>query len=83
YVDDLLAKSKHHSEHLVVLKTIFDCLIKYCVCLQPKKCIFMVLSGKLLGFIISLCGIEVDPAKVKAILEMPPPTNLRQLCSLQ
>ncbi|KAH9316673.1 hypothetical protein KI387_025300, partial [Taxus chinensis] len=85
YVDDLLAKSKCcRSEHLtVILKTIFDHLIKYYVRLQPKKCVFAVLSGNLLGFIISLSGIEVDPAKFKAVLDMPSPTNLKQLCSLQ
>ncbi|KAH9295488.1 hypothetical protein KI387_039076, partial [Taxus chinensis] len=63
YVDDLLPKSKHRAKHLTILKVIFDHLIKYCVHLQPKKCIFVVLSGKLLGFIVSLHGIEVDPAK--------------------
>jgi len=76
YVDDLLAKSKCRSEHLAIVKTIFDYLIKYCVHLQPKKCVFAVLSGNILGFVISLRGIEVDPAKVKVILKMPPPTNL-------
>ena len=33
----------------------------------------MVKSGKLLGFIVSQKGIEVDPDKVKAILEMLEP----------
>jgi len=32
---------------------------------------------------VSRRGIEVDPAKVKAIMEMPSPANLKQLCSLQ
>jgi len=39
--------------------------------LNPAKCTFGVKSGKLLGFIVSQKGIEVDPEKVKAILEMP------------
>ncbi|KAH9331991.1 hypothetical protein KI387_004099, partial [Taxus chinensis] len=83
YIDDLLGKSKHRSEHLDVLTIIFDRLLQYSVRLQPKKYVFSVLSGKLLGFIISLRGIEVDPSKFKAIIEMPPPTNLKQLRSLQ
>ena len=37
------------------------------------KCTFGVKSGKLLDFIVSQKGIEVDPDKVKAILEMPEP----------
>ena len=40
--------------------------------MNPNKCTFRVRSGKLLGFIISGKGIEVDPAKVKAIQEIPP-----------
>ena len=33
---------------------------------------FGVTSGKLLGFVGSQKGIEVDPEKVKAIVDMPP-----------
>ena len=36
-------------------------------------------SGKLLGFIVSEKGIEVDPAKVKAIQEMPEPKIEKQV----
>jgi len=45
--------------------------------------VFGVSLGKLLGYIISRRGIEVDPKKIKAIAEMYPPTNLKQLRSLQ
>lgn len=51
--------------------------------MNPRKCIFGVTIGKLLGFIISNKGIEVDPTKVKAILDMPTPKKLKQLRSLQ
>jgi hypothetical protein len=40
-------------------------------------------AGRLLGFIISQSGITMDPLKVQAITEIPPPRNLRQLESLQ
>jgi hypothetical protein len=45
--------------------------------------VFCVTAGRLLGFIVSQSGITVDPLKVKAITEIPPPRNLRQLQSLQ
>eukprot|EP01018_Ginkgo_biloba_P024701 Gb_11641 [translate_table: standard] len=83
YVDDILAKSKTRMQHPVVLRRVFERLRKYQVCLNLKKCVFGVTSGKLLGFIVSRRGIEVDPAKVRAITEMPPPKNLKQLRSLQ
>ncbi|XP_062112479.1 uncharacterized protein LOC133823638 [Humulus lupulus] len=51
--------------------------------MNPLKCAFGVTSGKFLGFIVRHRGIETDPAKIKEILEMPPPRNLRQLRGLQ
>jgi len=39
--------------------------------------------GKLLGHIISRRGVEVDPKNIKAITKMTPPTNLKQLRSIQ
>ena len=83
YVDDILGKYKIRDSNTDVLTTIFERLEKYKVHLNPKKCVFGVKSGKLLCYIVSRRGIEVDPAKVKAIMEMPPPTTLKQLCSFQ
>jgi hypothetical protein len=41
--------------------------------LNPSKCVFHVLSGKLLGFIISRRGIEANPKKIRVVLEMQAP----------
>ena len=51
--------------------------------MNPLKCAIRVKSGKFLAFIVRHRGIEIDPAKIKAIFEMPPPRNLRQLRGLQ
>ena len=51
--------------------------------MNPLKCFFGVSSGKFLGFIVRKAGIELDPIKVKAILEMPSPRTLRELKGLQ
>lgn len=83
YVDDILGKSRTHDSHIAILTTIFERLEKYKVQLNPKKCVFGVQSRKLLGYIVSRRGIEVDPTKVKAIMEMPPPTTLKKLWSFQ
>ena len=79
YVDDILGKYKTREAHIDVLATIFERLEKYKVRLNPKKCVFGVKLGKLLGYIVSRRGIEVDLAKVKAIMDMPPPTTLISL----
>ena len=70
YVDDMIAKSRTEQEHLVNLRKLFERLQKYQLRLNPTKCTFGVKSGKLLGFIVSQKGIEVDPEKVKTIFEM-------------
>lgn len=73
YVDDVLAKSKTREDHPKVLVKIFNRLLEHNIRLNPKKYVFGVTSGKLLGFIISRWGIEVDPNKIKSIGNMPPP----------
>jgi hypothetical protein len=82
YVDDIIAKSKTAEDHLSCLKKLFDRLRKYKLKLNPNKCVFGAQTGKLLGHIISQKGIQMDPDKAKAILEMPPPTTEKQVRSL-
>ena len=55
------------------LAKLVDRLRQFKLRLNPNKCTFGVRSSKLLGFIVSERGIEVDPAKVKAIQEMREP----------
>jgi hypothetical protein len=55
----------------------------YNIRLNPHKCIFGVESGRLLGFIVANDGIRVDPLKVKATMNLPPPHTILQLQSLQ
>ncbi|PKI66789.1 hypothetical protein CRG98_012795 [Punica granatum] len=74
----MIAKSKEGEDHLVNLKRLFGHLEKYKIRLNPAKCTFSVKSGKLLGFVVSEKGIEVDPDKVKAIMELPPPSTVRE-----
>ena len=81
YVDDMIAKSRIARDHLVDLRKLFKCLIKYRLRLNPNKCIFEASLGKLLGFIVSQKGIEVDPAKVQAIRDMPTMQTEKQIPS--
>ena len=67
YVDDMIAKSHTTRDHLVDLRKLFKRLVKNRLRLNPNKCTFRASSGKLLGFIVSQRGIEVDPAKVQVI----------------
>ncbi|PKI63906.1 hypothetical protein CRG98_015687 [Punica granatum] len=77
----MIAKLREGEDHLINLEQILDRLKEYKLRLNPAKCTFGAKSGKLLGFIVSEHGIEVDPDKVKAILEMPPPKTVREVRS--
>ena len=82
YVDDMIAKSRESEDHLTCLKKLFDRLKRYKLKLNPNKCIFGVSSGKLLGYIVSQRGIEVDPSKARAIEEMPSPATEKEVQGL-
>ena len=77
YVDDMIAKS-HTTQDL---RKLFQRLKKYQLRLNPNKCAFGVTSGKLLGFIVSGKGIEIDLAKVQAIRSMPAPKTEKEIQS--
>ena len=83
YLDDLTAHSKKRINHPTHLRAIFDRCQKYKIRLNPLKCNFCVVAGRLLGFIISKHGIMVDSFKVEAILQLSPPCTVHQLQSLQ
>ena len=74
YVDDIAVMSRKKADLLEDLRETFDNLRTYRMKLNPKKCVFGVPTGKLLGFTISERGIEVNPEKIKAILNIFRPT---------
>uniref|UniRef100_A0A2N9IG75 Reverse transcriptase domain-containing protein n=1 Tax=Fagus sylvatica TaxID=28930 RepID=A0A2N9IG75_FAGSY len=82
YVDDMLVKSKKDEDHLADLKETFQALRRYNMKLNPAKCVFGVSSGKFLGFMVSQRGIEANPDKIKAILEMSPPKIVKKVQNL-
>jgi hypothetical protein len=61
YLDDVIVYSKNRSDHISHLTHIFERCRKYGISLNPKKTIFGVDEGKLLGHIISKDGINIDP----------------------
>ena len=64
-VDDMLVKSKDEANNLDDLKETFSTLRKYNMKLNPTKCVFVVASGKFLGFMVSQRGIEANLDNVK------------------
>jgi len=70
YVNYMIAKSKKGKSHVLVLKKLFERLEKYKLRLNHTKCLFETKFEKLLRFMVSGRGIEVDHNKVKVIQSM-------------
>ena len=81
YVDDVIIKSSESSDQLTHRRKFFDCLCNYNLKLNSGKCAFGVPGGKLLGFIVSRRGIELDPSKIKEIQELPPRKARKEVMS--
>ena len=82
YVDNLLTKSLKAENHIVDLVKTFQMLRQYHMKLNPMKCVFGVAAGKFLGFMVNERGIEANPDKIKALIEMKSPRNLKEIQKL-
>ena len=81
YVDDMLVKSQREEDHLKNLRETFDTLHSYNMKLNPSKYAIGVTAGKFLGFMVSQKGIEANPDKIRVIVEMAPPKNIKEVQS--
>ena len=74
----MIVESQGKESHSTNLKKLFERLRKYQLKLNPSKCTFRVTSKKLLGFVVSNQGIEVDPEKIKAIQNLHVPCTQKK-----
>jgi F420-0:gamma-glutamyl ligase-like protein len=82
YIDFIVVKSKKQGNLLDDLKETFDNLHKYKMMFNPKKCVFGVLLGKLLNYMVSSQGIDANPNKVEAIKQLQPPQTRKEIHKL-
>jgi hypothetical protein len=82
YLDDVIVYSKSDEEHLQHLRRVSEKCRKFGISLNPKKTLFGLEEGKLLGHIISKDGIKIDPSKIVAIQKLDHPRNIKELQSV-
>ena len=82
YVDDMGVKSKVVPGHLGDLGNIFDVLRRHKLRLNASKHSFGVGSGKFLSYMITHRGIEINPDQIKAINDLKPPQNAKEVQKL-
>ena len=78
----MVVKSKVVFEHVEDLRNIFEILRKHKLCLNASMCSFGVGSGKFLGYMVTHRGIEVNPDQIKAINNLQPPRNPKEVQKL-
>lgn len=74
YVDDILVKSQYAHSHLGDLAETFNTLNHYQIKLNPTKCAF-----KFLGFLVLHRGIEANPEKIQAVIQLKVPTIKQEM----
>ena len=79
YIDDMLVKSAKAGLHVNHLAKAFQILKDYKMKLNPTKCPFGVFAGKFLGFIVNIRGIEANLDKIRAVLDIRPPSNTKEV----
>ena len=79
YIDVMLVKSIKVELHITHLAEAFHVLKSYNMKLNPSKCAFRVSVGKFLGFIVNSRGIEANPDKINVVLDMLPPSNIKDI----
>ena len=77
-----MVKSRVESEHVNDLRNIFEILRKHKLRLNASKCSFGVSSGKFLGYMVTHRGIEVNPDQIKAINNLQPLQNPKEVQKL-
>ena len=82
YVDDMVVKSKVVSGHLGDLGGIFHVLRRHKLRLNASKCSFGMGSGRFLGYMVTYRGIEINPDQIKAINDLRPPRNTKEVQKL-
>ena len=81
YMDEMLVKSIR-KDHLNDLQETSDTLRFYNMKLNPSKCAFGLTVGKFFRFMVSQRGIEVNPDKIQAIMELAQPKTVKEVQSL-
>ncbi|RVX19745.1 Retrovirus-related Pol polyprotein from transposon 17.6 [Vitis vinifera] len=79
FMDDLTIYGDDFGNCLSNLETILQRCIEKHLVLNWEKCHFMVEKGIVLGHVISRKDIKVDKAKIELIMNLPPPTNVKEV----
>lgn len=81
FLDDIIIGGKTKEENLERTRDVLRRLEDYGFTLKIEKCKFLQPQLRFLGIILDEHGQHSDPDKIKAISNMPPPSNVSELRS--
>jgi hypothetical protein len=79
YMDVIVVACKNKEDHLADLAETFANMRDARLRLNPEKCVIRVRQGKILGYLVSHRGIEANPTKIQAFLNMAPLQSTRDI----
>ena len=79
YLDDITIFSRSDKEHCCHLRKVFLKCRRFGISLNPKKYLFAMKEGKLLGHIVSTEGVRIDPSRVEAIQTLSLPRSRKEV----
>ena len=81
-MDDIMVFGENNEQHDKRLEQVMQRLSKAGITLNKSKCVFSTNSVTYLGHLITGDGVKPDPEKVKAIMEIAEPKDVRDVRSL-
>lgn len=79
YQDDILVLSSNRSNHVEALKLVLKTLRDAGIKINTKKSVFFSDSVTYLGHVFDSRGVHPNPEKIRAIIEAPAPSDLKQV----
>ena len=79
YVDDLMAGSQNHDDHIKSLYNIAERLRQHNLKLNIHKCVMGRSELSYLGYHVSAKGISPELSKLEAIKKLQPPSTVKQV----
>jgi hypothetical protein len=82
YVDDIVVRSVQRKDHISDLAETFANMRSVNLKLNPEKCVFGIHKGKVLRCLVSTKGIEANPGKIRALVDMKDPILVKDVQKL-
>ncbi|HSN22635.1 MAG TPA: reverse transcriptase domain-containing protein, partial [Methylomicrobium sp.] len=79
YLDDVIVFSRTENQHLERIEAVLQRIRSAGLKLKPDKCMLFQRSVSFLGHVVSGDGISTSPEKVRAVVEWPTPTRLKDV----